>query len=239
MILQLVNEKGKISVAELSEKTNVSVVTIRHDLNMLEAENYLKREHGFAVLLDVDRVDDRMRLNFTAKQALAKAALTLVNAGDTLFVEGGSANAFFARELVKLSDITVITPNLYIAEILKNSHVDVLLLGGFVQSKSENLIGPITRDNIRNINFNKAFIGFDGFHADYGFTGRDMMRAEVINAVLEKQIETIMMSDSSKIGTIHPYSLKPIGAIKCLVTDKNITKLHRQQIEALGINIKM
>ncbi|QIQ22401.1 DeoR/GlpR transcriptional regulator [Zophobihabitans entericus] len=236
-ILQLLNRQGKVSVAELAEKTAVSVVTIRHDLTLLEQENYLKREHGFAVLLDIDNVDDRLRVNFTQKQALAQLAATLIEPGDTIFIEGGSSNALLARVLARQSDLTIITANLYIASLLKNSPVEVILLGGLLQSKSENVVGPLTKQLIKQIHFNKAFIGIDGFHAEYGFTGRDMMRAEVIDTVLEKNAENIIISESSKFGKIYPYSLQAAGFIKKIVTDNKITPEQEAQFKRLHIEM--
>lgn len=236
-ILQLLNEQGKISVTELSEKTQVSVVTIRQDLTLLEQQNYLKREHGFAVLLDIDNVSDRLRLNFLLKQQLAQLAATLVIPGDTIFIEGGSSNALLARVLSQQTDVTIITTSLYIAELLKEAKVDVIILGGLLQAKSENVVGSLTKQCIRQVHFNKAFIGIDGFHPEYGFTGRDMMRAEVINTVLEKNVENIIIADSSKFDQIYPYTVSPIQAINKIVTDEKITQIQQQQFKQLGIEV--
>jgi DeoR/GlpR family transcriptional regulator of sugar metabolism len=68
------------------------------------------------------------------------------------------------------------------------------------------------------VHFSKAFIGIDGWQAETGFTGRDMMRADVVNAVLEKGCEAIVLSDSSKFSVVHPYPLGP-GALTALPTN--------------------
>ncbi len=67
------------------------------------------------------------------------------------------------------------------------------------------MVGPLTRQFIHQVHFSKAFIGIDGWQADTGFTGRDMMRSDVVNAVLEKGSEAIVLTDSSKFGCVHPY----------------------------------
>lgn len=69
------------------------------------------------------------------------------------------------------------------------------------------MVGPLTRQFIHQVHFSKAFIGIDGWQADTGFTGRDMMRSDVVNAVLEKGSEAIVLTDSSKFGCVHPYPL--------------------------------
>lgn len=67
------------------------------------------------------------------------------------------------------------------------------------------MVGPLTRQFIHQVHFSKAFIGIDGWQADTGFTGRDMMRSDVVNAVLEKGSEAIVLTDNSKFGCVHPY----------------------------------
>ena len=86
----------------------------------------------------------------------------------------------------------------------------MILLGGIYQKRSESMVGPLTRQFIQQVHFSKAFIGIDGWQAETGFTGRDMMRADVVNAVLEKGCEAIVLSDSSKFNVVHPYPLGPI-----------------------------
>lgn len=184
-ILQMVIDKGRMSVADLARMTGVSEVTIRQDLNSLEKQSYLRRTHGFAVPLDSEDVETRMMTNFAIKRELAARAASLVAAGETVFIENGSSNALLARTLAERGDITIITVSSYIAHLLKETPGEVILLGGIYQKRSESMVGPLTRQCIQQVHFSKAFIGVDGWQSETGFTGRDMMRADVVNAVLE------------------------------------------------------
>lgn len=71
-------------------------------------------------------------------------------------------------------------------------------------------------------NFSKAFIGIDGWQPETGFTGRDMMRTDVVNAVLEKECEAIVLTDSSKFGAVHSYSIGPVERFNRVITDSKI-----------------
>lgn len=237
LILELLNSKGRISVTKLAQRTGVSEVTIRNDLTFLENQGYLKRVHGSAVTLDSDNVNDRMLLNFPMKQKLAQYAASLVKSGDTVFIEGGSANAILARELADQSNITIITVSFYIASLLKDASCEVVLLGGLLQKKSESVVGPLTRSCIQQIHFNKAFVGVDGFHSESGFTGRDMMRTEIINTVLSKGAENIIISDSSKFGQIHLYSLEPQSSITRLITDDQLADEYERVLNDMNITV--
>jgi DeoR/GlpR family transcriptional regulator of sugar metabolism len=233
-LLQLVTEHQRISVADLSRELGVSVVTIRQDLNLLDTAHFLKRVHGFAVALESDDVDARMMSNFSSKTALALYAASLVKEDETVFIEGGSSNALLARELGKRKNQTLITVSSYIAHLLKESECEVILLGGIYQKKSDSLVGPLTRRCLDMVYFSKAFIGIDGYHPDTGFTSRDMMRADIANAVLAKEVETLVLSDSSKFGQIHPNPIGPGAAISRIITDDNLDSGVKKIIEKQG-----
>ncbi|CNF55081.1 DNA-binding transcriptional regulator YciT [Yersinia intermedia] len=237
IILQLVNDRQRVSVSELAQETQVSEVTIRQDLNQLESRGLLKRVHGSAVALESDDVDVRMMTHFAMKQKLANHAASLVNEGETVFVESGSSNALLAHHLAQRPGITLVTVSGYIARQLKESSCEVILLGGIYQKKSDSMVGPLTQLCLRHVHFSKAFIGIDGYQVDTGFTGRDMLRADVINSVLAKGAENIILADASKFGQVHQNSLMPLSSINRFITDNRLPTGYQQQLMAQGIQV--
>lgn len=236
-ILQVVIDKGRTSVGDLARMTGVSEVTIRQDLNLLEKQSYLRRAHGFAVPLDSDNVETRMLNNYPLKRELAQFAASLVQSGETVFIENGSSNALLARTLAEQKDVTIITVSSYIAHLLKETHCEVILLGGIYQKKSESMVGPLTRQFIEQVHFSKAFIGIDGWQPETGFTGRDMMRADVVNAVLAKNSEAIVLTDSSKFGAVHPYTLGPMTQFVRVITDDGLSGASQLQLGQAGLHV--
>ncbi len=206
---------------------------------MLEKRSYLKRVHGSALALESDDVDARMMSNFTLKQKLAQYAASLVNDDETIFIESGSANALLARYIAERKRITLITVSHYIANLLKETDCEVIVLGGMYQKKSETVVGPLTRQCIQQVHFSKAFIGVDGYHADTGFTGRDMMRADVVNAVLAKGVENIVLTDSSKFGQIQPNPLTQQGKVQRVITDSRLSLEYQHLLKRQGIQLDM
>ncbi|CZW28110.1 DeoR family transcriptional regulator [Enterobacter hormaechei] len=237
IILQMVIDQGRVSVVDLAKATGVSEVTIRQDLNFLEKQSYLRRAHGYAVPLDSDDVETRMMNNFALKRELAEFAASLVNNGETVFIENGSSNALLARTLADQKDVTIITVSSYIAHLLKETRCEVILLGGIYQKKSESMVGPLTRQYVQQVHFSKAFIGIDGWQPDTGFTGRDMMRSDVVNAVLAKECEAIVLTDSSKFGAVHPYTMGPASRFSRVITDERLRDEYRQQLEQDGLTV--
>lgn len=236
-ILQVVIDKGRMSVSDLARMTGVSEVTIRQDLNLLEKQSYLRRAHGFALPLDTDDVETRMLNNYALKLELAQFAASLVQQGETVFIENGSCNALLARTLASQKDVTIITVSSYIAHLLKDTSCEVILLGGIYQKKSESMVGPLTRQFMQQVHFSKAFIGIDGWQPETGFTGRDMMRTDVVNAVLEKSSDAIVLTDSSKFGVVHPYSIGPASHFQRVITDNGLDAASQLQLEQSGLQV--
>lgn len=221
-ILELVNNQGKISVTELAAQIGVSEVTIRQDLTQLDADGLLKRVHGAAISLDSDDPSHRLWANSQTKHDLAQFAFSQIPYNDCVLIEGGSANVLLAKMLGERGRITIITPSSYIAHELRTSQAEVILLGGQYQGSSESLVGPLTRLCIEHIHFSKAFIGVDGFSMHNGFTNKNLLRAEVANAILQKGEENFIMTDSRKFNRIYAAGIGPIERINHVITDANI-----------------
>lgn len=234
-IIELVNTRGSVSVSELSQLTGVSEVTVRQDLNLLERDHFLRRVHGSALALDSDNVGMRMHTHYELKQALANHAASLVETGDAVFIEGGSTNALLARLLSERTDITVITVSHFIAHLLKDAVCDVIVPGGLLQKSSQSMVGPLTRYCVQQIHFHKAFVGVDGWHIETGFTGRNMLRCDVVDAVLAKGMPSWALTDSSKFGQIHPYPLSSGYQVNQVITDSGLDEDALAQLEEQSV----
>lgn len=239
LILQNVIEQGKVSVAELAEAAGVSVVTIRHDLNYLVEGAYLRRVHGSAVAIDTENVETRMMNNFNQKKIMAEFAASIVEDGETIFIESGSTNAVLARLLRDRKNLTIVTVSSYIANLLRTSHCEVILLGGILQKRSESMVGSLTQLALENVHFSKAFIGIDGFRPETGFTGRDMLRADIVNCALHKNAMNIVLTDSSKFGHIHPHPLGPISLVNHVISDGLLNESYQKSLGDQGIKVTL
>ncbi|GAL17724.1 transcriptional regulatory protein YciT [Vibrio maritimus] len=236
-ILNLVNDRTRVQVSELSELTGVSGVTIRQDLNFLEKNGYLKRVHGAAVALQSDDIESRLEVHFDIKQQLANKAADLVTPNETVLIEGGSANALLARTLAERGDVTIITPSAYIAHLIRHTSANIILLGGVYQHQGESLVGPLTKLCIENIHFSTAFLGIDGFDVDTGFTSRDMMRADIASTILAKKRRNVVLTDSSKFGQIFPSSIGSTNEISVLITDEAAPLDMLKHLKSKGVEV--
>ncbi len=236
-IVKIVSQDNKISVHELAEQFKVSAVTIRQDLDRLESEGFLKRVHGGVTALDSDNISRRLVVNYENKLKIARRASAFVEEGETIVIEGGSTDTILAKEVIKKSGITIITPNIFIARECRKSNNTVILLGGIYQKESESLIGSLARLCIDNLNFKKAFLGVDGFTVENGFTSRDMMRAEIAACIARKSEQAFVLTDSSKFGKTELTKLCTAEDIDCVITDEGIPQDDREYLKNRGVNV--
>ena len=237
-ILKLLEENNQTSVNELSARLGVSSATIRQDLSFLESEGLIKRVHGGAVLEDAEDLSNRLGVNYDKKLRIARMAARLVNDGETILIESGSTNALLARELVKKKNITLITTNVYIArQLRKSKQSDIIILGGLYQPGSESLVGKITRASLDQINFDKAFIGIDGYTAEAGFTLRDLFRAEISSYIIKKASDAIIISDSTKFGKKELTNVCYLSDIKRIATDSELNASYQDEFRKAGIDL--
>jgi DeoR/GlpR family transcriptional regulator of sugar metabolism len=237
-ILEILGRDDRTSVNELSDRLDVSAVTIRQDLNFLEDEGLLRRIHGGAVLKDGDDLDNRLGKNYEKKLRIARKLASLVSEGETILIESGSANALLARELVKTRQVTIMTTNVYIArQFRKNPQANVVILGGIYQHDSETLVGKITKACIDQVNIHKAFIGIDGYTTEDGFTLRDMFRAEVSGHIIRKAREVFVVSDSSKFGNTGLTNICQLTDIQHIATNEDLNPAYREEFRKAGIDL--
>jgi len=237
-ILIILGKNDQANVNDLSEELKVSSVTIRQDLNFLEAEGLLKRVHGGAVLKDADDLENRLVMNYEKKLLIARKLATFVNEGETILIESGSVNALLARELLKIKKVTIITTNVYIArQFRKNEQANIIILGGIYQHDSETLVGKITKTCIDQLNIDKAFIGIDGYTAASGFTLRDLFRAEISSYIIQKAKDVYVVSDSSKFGRTELTNVCYINNIQHIATNSDLSAQFQDEFMKAGIDL--
>ena len=241
-VREAIFKAGSCRVSQLAQTLQVSEVSVRKSLNELERQGIVRRYHGEARLYDGDDIPFRMHLHYAEKQAIAARAATLVEAGDTILLEAGSAIALFSQIIRDLKSLTVITPNLYIARSFRGSKARVILLGGLYQEESESLVGPSVVDAVGKIGFSKSFSGVSGFTKASGFMLNDIARADVSRAILERGREcgakSWFLTDSSKFGVSHAAVIcSDLSLVTGVVTDGGIPEEYRLHLESAGIEV--
>jgi DeoR/GlpR family transcriptional regulator of sugar metabolism len=209
-IIELLETVDRLDVTTLADKFSTSQSTIRKDLEYLENQGLLKRQHGYAIRVSPDNINYRMAFNYESKQAIARAAINLVSDGETLMIESGSTCALFASMLVKeKKDITIITNSSFIARYLPPSGAKVVLLGGEYHPDAEVVVGPFVKMCASQIYVDKFFVGANGFSPIRGFLNSNISRAEAVQSMAESANKKYVLIDNSKLSMLSTVALFP------------------------------
>lgn len=238
-ILDLLAKNKKMEVTKLSELLNVSQVTIRKDLVILENSGIIVREHGYAKLNESDDINNRLARHYETKQKIAKLAVESIENGETVMIESGSCCALVAMEIARSKkDVTLITNSAFIADyIRKIGSVKVILLGGEYQNESQVMVGPLTRKCVEAFFVDKLFIGTDGFTIETGFTGNDYMRSEAVKDMAKQASQVMIVTDSDKFGQKGVVNLIEIEKVACVYTDDKIPSIIEDYLNKCNIKV--
>lgn len=239
-ILELLTEKNKVDVTELSQNLGVSQVTIRKDLDMLEKKGLIVREHGFATLNGQDDMNNRLAYHYDIKQQLAKSACQMIEDGETIMIESGSCCVLLAQEIASTKkDVTIITNSSFIADYIRQyAQVKIILLGGEYQKEAQVVVGPMTRRCVEAFFVDKFFIGTDGFSRNTGFTGNDYMRSETVRDMARQATHVIIVTESSKFQQVGLVNLLPTQDVYCVVTDGMIPQESEEYLQSQNVIVK-
>lgn len=237
-ILEILTTEHKVEVTDLAERLSVSSVTMRKDLDGLQAKGLVLREHGYALLANPNDVNGRLAYHYEAKLRIASRACELVTDGDTIMIENGSCCAILARRLAETKKhVTIVTNSGFISTYVRDCPtVDVVLLGGNVQRDSQVTVGPFVRLCAEQFLVDNLFIGADGWVNGVGFTNVDQMRAEAVRSMAASAGHVVVLTESEKFsrhGAVPMRIDKPLS----VVTDAGITPEERASVEAIGAEI--
>lgn len=218
-ILSELEHHGRVSVKDLSDKLNVSEVTIRQDLRALADNKLLERTHGGAVLPSRDpspelSFDVRLRENNSNKDKLARYAVRYVASGDSIALDASTTAFAMLPYLKQLDRLLVVTNSLKVAQdLLDSPQIQVLMPGGQLRRDSVSLVG--TPEGLPDIHLKAGFISVHGYNDETGFTESSIEEVQMKHAMLALCHSKYLLIDGHKWGKIAPYTM--------LQPDHNIT----------------
>jgi DeoR family transcriptional regulator of aga operon len=242
VILDLVAERGSISLADLMATLGISAATGRRDLAELDGQGLLVRTHGGATVRD-GQTELPVALRDTrfaeAKRKIARAMVARIPRDRyVVALSGGTSTAGVARELVGHRDITVVTNSLSIAGLLVGKRgVRVVMTGGFLRPQSLELVGALAEHTFNVVNVGTAILGADGISAASGVTTHDETEARTNQAMVAKAQRTVVVADGSKVGRIALAQMATIGQVAMLITDSSADGPELDRLRRAGVEV--
>ncbi len=244
LIVEILNRDGRVLVGALAKHFRTSQVTIRKDLDLLQAHGRIHRTHGGALparesALEDPTLREKEKLHRKEKLQIAAAAAHMVREGQVVILDSGTTTTAIARALRRFEHLSIITNAVNIAAELSGSALEVILTGGTLRKNSFSLVGPIAEETLRRLNADILFLGVDGFDVHYGLSTPNLLEAKVNRAMMDVARVAVAVCDSSKFGRRSLSSIAPLSAVHYLITDRGIPKPDLAALKKTGIQVTL
>jgi DeoR/GlpR family transcriptional regulator of sugar metabolism len=240
-IIELIQRDGHVRGLDLSRQLNVSEITIRRDLAVLEKKNLLERTHGGAIstkrIFKEVNYNNRSDLELENKDSIARLAAELINDGDTVFINGGSTT-FHIFRYINAKNVKIVTTNAGCIGQIEDSETELILAGGHYHMQSNAFYGGFTNDILKQVNASKAILGVHGISCRFGLTTPIQHAADATRLMINRtRGEIIVVADHRKIGLVSDYVTSPVNRITTLITDYFPDSEYLKDFEDLGIKV--
>lgn len=241
ILAQLKNE-GRVVVADLSKKYDVTEETIRRDLEKIEAAGFAERTYGGAVLRENDKEDlpfpVRKRANAQAKKCIAAGIADMIEDGDRIMMDASSTTLFVAREIKHKKDITVITNSIEVLlELAEVKGFKVMSTGGSLRAGALSLVGYQAERMVDGFHVDKVIISCKGVDYHKGVTDSNELDAGIKKQMLSAGTTKILAVDGEKFNRISFTKIIDFADLDVIVTDYDMDEEWQEKMEDCHVKV--
>src|SRR3954463_1870348 len=223
-VLELLETRDSVHVAELAEAFSVSEVTVRSDLSTLAEQGLVARVRGGVRALHHGQsevgFDLRLRLEVDRKRAIARAAAAMVGEGEAVALDASTTAYYLALELRSKRELVVVTNGLLVATALADAPgITVLVTGGILRLSAMSLAGDIGADVLRTTGINKGFLGARGLSLERGLMDLNPDEVRMKQAMAGACEQVIGIIDGTKWHRSALLSFVAADDVHGIVTD--------------------
>lgn len=240
-IVELARQKGEVTVEQLVDAFAVTPQTIRKDLNALCERGALRRTHGGAMHpsgVENLEYEARRQIATAQKQAIGRAAATLIPDNASLFINIGTTTEAVSQALTGHRGLMVITNNINVANHLRVvPSVEVVIAGGVVRAADGGIVGEATVGFISQFKVDFAVIGVSAIDADGALLDYDFREVKVAQAIIANARHVIVVSDSTKFTRTAPVRIAHLSQAHSFITDHCPLESVRQVCTDAGVRL--
>ncbi len=234
-ILKLIRQNGMVTVEALAEQFDVTLQTIRKDLGELDEDGKISRVHGGAVMRShVENIgyEARRDLHAEVKAKIAARLAKDVSENISIFINIGTSTEAVAHELVNHENLTIITNNMNVANIMvANPTANIVVAGGVLRRADGGLVGDLTREAISHFKVDLAIVGTSALDQDGDMLDFDLQEVEVSRAIIQSARKSFLIADHTKFERSAPVRIGSIFDIDAFYTDRDLSDALREKCE--------
>lgn len=251
-IYQLACKHQLLTIESLAKNLDVSLMTIRRDIQTLEAEGKIIAVRGGLkikqhALLEEPSYCEKQEINTTQKVAIGIAAGQLIEPGQTIYLDAGTTAFEIAKttadrakkgEFTIDKPLTIISNDFSIINCLMNQqYISLFHSGGEVDQRNGSTTGSYAANFIKEFNIDLAFISTSSWDVIRGISTPIASKSIIKRALLSSECECVLISDSSKYGKYSRFKISELEQFSHIVTDDLLPMFVREEIARLGIHL--
>lgn len=222
-IRQILSEEGRVKIVELAKQLNITPETLRNDLNEMEQQSLVVREHGYARINNsLNEIPVLMRTQEYAdlKKRIVIRAFKEIQDGQIVFLDSGSTVLSGIQALATKKDITIVTNSLPLAQQCSQMNHSIIFIGGIVINAGLRTYGHFATDMIDHIQFDVAIMGTDGIEGADGFTTNSVQELGSRRHIMNQAKKIIMVCDKHKFHYKAPFKYCSFREFDMLITNQ-------------------
>lgn len=248
-MVEIIKSKNMASVKELAAILNVSEMTIRRDLALLEKENTITIAYGAVIynpsgkenlLLNNYELENAQMTRSHEKTKIGIYAASLIEDDDIIMIDTGSTTETLAQNVAPNLKATFICYNVNILNYLRlKRNLNIIFSGGRFHPQTQMFESSEGISLIKSMRATKAFISAAGVHESLGITCVYNYEVQTKKALLSSSVEKILLVDSSKFDTVKPAYFSNLENFDTIITDRGIPAKWKEIIEKKGIELQI
>ena len=244
IVYQLLDERKRIRLSEVSRELGVSIATARRVVDSLVNQGKVQRVHGGAILNRTAppeiAINERQYEQLAEKRMIGTLAADLIADGETVFISSGTTALEVAKNLVDRQRLTVITNSLpVLATFASRKQITLIALGGEFRHGESSFIGYLTDQNLNELRADKVIIGIRAISLSEGLTNFSLNEAIIDRKIISIGKEIIIVADHTKIDRVTTAFVAPITTMHTLVTGPEADPNFIEKLLNLGIKVVM
>jgi len=242
VLIDLLSENNVMSIAELSQQLNFSMMTIRRDLEYFELKGIVKRMHGGALLLRSDTGQpsfyERIEEFDEEKSRIGQAAAKMIKPGSIVYLDAGTTSLAMVQHIPDDLEFTAITTGLMTAVALCGKpRAEVISIGGSIHQSSFSAINYLAVENIKRFSSDIAFISTKAVGITEGTFEAQLSLIEVKRAIVGMSSKVVLLVDLSKFESKSLCMSVPMKDIDTIITDRRLPQQTADTLKAWDLEL--
>lgn len=236
-IIELISKNGSVQVEELARILDVSLMTIRRDLEKLKQDGRIDRCHGGAIIKREVPYTEKQTLEKEEKRKIAEQCAKLVKKGNVIYLDAGTTTYEVAKAILDIPNLTIVTNDIEIARLLLGTTVNLIICGGTVQKSTGSMVGALANQMMENLRVDIAFMGAQSIDDQYNVMTPTVDKAVMKQTICRISKEKYLVVDASKFARQALIKINHLSSYTAVITNKKFTAEEEKKLREMRVTI--